>query len=74
APSKSGLFAATGGDRAFFLLVAGAGAALDVQAAGREVAALLRGKGGGSGRLFQGTAGSLDALPAALERLRARTG
>jgi len=74
APSKAGLFAATSSGRAFFLLAAGARAALDVQAAGREVAALLGGKGGGSGSLFQGTAGSLDALPAALERLRARTG
>ena len=74
APSKTGLFAATSGGQAFFLLAAGSEARLDVQAAGREIAALLGGKGGGSGRLFQGKAGSLDALPAALDRLRALAG
>jgi len=73
APSKAGLFVATTGGQIFFLLAAGAEAPLDVQAAGREVAALLGGKGGGSGRLFQGKAGSLDALPAVLARLRSLT-
>ena len=73
APSKAGLFVATTGGQTFFLLAAGAEAPLDVQAAGREVAALLGGKGGGSGRLFQGKAGSLDALPAVLARLRSLT-
>ncbi len=74
APSKAGLFASTSGGQAFFLLVAGPDASLDVPAAGREVAAILGGKGGGSGRLFQGKAGSLEALPYALERLRKLTG
>jgi len=74
APSKAGLFAATSGGQAFFLLVAGADARLDVQAAGREVAAILGGRGGGSGRLFQGRTESLEALPAALERLRVLAG
>ena len=74
APSKTGLFLATTGGQTFFLLAAGAEAPLDVQAAGREVAAILGGKGGGSGRLFQGKAGSPDAVPAALARLRNLTG
>jgi len=70
APAKAGLFAATDGPEAFFVLAAGDALSLDVQAAGREVAALLGGKGGGSGRLFQGKAASLDAFDAALSRLR----
>ena len=74
APSKAGLFASTSGGQAFFLLVAGPDSPLDVPAAGREIAAILGGKGGGSGRLFQGKAASLEALPAALERLRAIVG
>jgi Ser-tRNA(Ala) deacylase AlaX len=74
APSKAGLFAATDGSGAFFVLVAGDALALDVSAAGREVAALLGGKGGGSGRLYQGKAGSLTAFDAALARLRALAG
>lgn len=70
ARDKVALLASTDASGAFFLLVAGEDAALDVQTAGREIAALLGGRGGGSGRLFQGKAPSLDALPIALERLR----
>ncbi|MFI5181197.1 MAG: alanyl-tRNA editing protein [Thermoanaerobaculia bacterium] len=71
ARDKVALLTASDASGDCFLLVAGADSRLDVQAAGREVAAILGGKGGGSGRVFQGKAGSLGALPAALERLRA---
>ncbi len=74
APTKAGLFATTSGGQAFFLLAVGSGLSLDVAAAGRDVAAILGGKGGGSGRLFQGKARSLETLPAALERLRLLSG
>jgi alanyl-tRNA synthetase len=42
-----------------FLLVAGPDAAVDVRALGQRVAELLEGRGGGTGRVFQGRAGSL---------------
>jgi alanyl-tRNA synthetase len=74
APSKVGLFATTEGREALFVLAAGADVVVDVTAAGREVAALLGGKGGGSGRLFQGKAPSLGAFAEALSRLRDRVG
>jgi ribosomal protein S12 methylthiotransferase accessory factor YcaO len=35
-----------------------------------EIAALLDGRGGGSGRVFQGKAARLDARAAAVARLR----
>jgi Ser-tRNA(Ala) deacylase AlaX len=70
APSKIGLFTATEGHEAIFVLAAGAEVALDVTATGREVAELLGGKGGGSGRLFQGKAASLAGFDAAVGRLR----
>ena len=70
ARGKVALFASSDAAGAYFLLVAGPDASLDVPGAGREVAGILGGKGGGSGRLFQGKAGSLESLPAALQRLR----
>jgi alanyl-tRNA synthetase len=42
----------------------------DAQAIGREVAALLGGKGGGSGRVFQGKAGDLAGVARSVERLK----
>ena len=56
----------------FFVLVAGTGVALDVQAAGREIAEAMGGRGGGSGRTFQGKVSSLAAREAALARLLTR--
>ncbi len=70
APGKAALLTASEDDRAFFAVAAGAELPVDVAAAGREVAALLGGRGGGAGRVFQGKAGSLEARPAALARLR----
>ncbi|HQR67244.1 MAG TPA: alanyl-tRNA editing protein [Thermoanaerobaculia bacterium] len=49
APAKAGLFASTSGGQSFFHLVAGPDSPPDGAAAGREGAALLRGRGGGSG-------------------------
>ena len=70
APAKTALLTSTQGGQAFFVLCAGAEAAVDVPALGREAAALLGGKGGGSARLFQGKAGSLQARGELLTRLR----
>jgi Ser-tRNA(Ala) deacylase AlaX len=68
---KVALLTASAGEQQFFALVAGPGVAFDVQAAGREVAEILGGHGGGSGRTFQGKTGSLAGREAALTRLRA---
>jgi alanyl-tRNA synthetase len=51
-----------------FALAAGDGFG-DAQALGREVAALLGGKGGGSGRVFQGKVPDLTGVERALARL-----
>ncbi len=69
APGKSALFTAGGEAAGFFVLVAGEGVA-EVAALGRQVAALLDGRGGGSGRLFQGKAGSLARRAEALATFR----
>ncbi len=59
------LTAGTEGD-GFFVVVAGDRVGCDVQALGRQVAILLKGKGGGTGRIFQGRVTTLakrkDAL------------
>ncbi|BDU72048.1 alanyl-tRNA editing protein [Mesoterricola silvestris] len=65
APHKAVFFTSTLEGQHFFLLTAGEASALDVPARGRELAALLGGRGGGSGRLFQGKASTLEARGAA---------
>ena len=67
---KVALLTASAGGQQFFALVAGPDIAVDVQAAGREIAETLGGRGGGSGRTFQGKTGSLAAREAALARLK----
>ena len=67
--AKTVLLTGGGGEHGPFVVVAGEALPLDVQAAGREVAAILGGRGGGSGRTFQGKAGALSARDAALARL-----
>jgi alanyl-tRNA synthetase len=52
-----------------FALGAGEGFG-DAQALGRDVAALLGGKGGGSGRVFQGKAADLSGRSRAFDRLK----
>ncbi|MFI5166877.1 MAG: alanyl-tRNA editing protein [Thermoanaerobaculales bacterium] len=69
APDKAVLLTASSGEQGLFVLAASEALAIDVQALGREIAALLEGRGGGSGRLFQGKAGLLAARPQALARL-----
>ncbi|HQQ79146.1 MAG TPA: phosphoesterase, partial [Thermoanaerobaculia bacterium] len=68
--ARAALVTATAGGQHAFALGAGEGFG-DVQALGREVAALLGGKGGGSGRVFQGKAPALDGADRAAARLAA---
>jgi Ser-tRNA(Ala) deacylase AlaX len=70
APGKTVFLTATQGAQSFFLLASGDASPLDTAALGKEIAALLSARGGGSGRLFQGKAGSLEARPQAVARLR----
>jgi Ser-tRNA(Ala) deacylase AlaX len=74
APAKTALLTADGDSGACFVVAAGAAAGVDVLALGREVAAALGGRGGGSGRLAQGRAPSLAGRAEALRRLRAAAG
>jgi alanyl-tRNA synthetase len=67
--AKAVLLTGGGDEQGPFVVVAGEALPLDVQAAGREVAAILGGRGGGTGRTFQGKAGALSARDAALARL-----
>jgi alanyl-tRNA synthetase len=60
APDRVVLLTAGEGERGAFVLAAGDAATLDVGAVGRRVAELLGGRGGGSGRIFQGKAGDLS--------------
>ncbi len=68
AGERAALVTATKDGAHVFALGAGEGFG-DAQALGREVAALLGGKGGGSGRVFQGKAADLAGVGRALARL-----
>jgi alanyl-tRNA synthetase len=68
-PGKTVFFTATAAGQSFFLLASGDASPLDTAALGREIAVLLSARGGGSGRLFQGKAGSLEGRDQALARL-----
>ena len=59
APDRVVLVTAGDGEQGAFLLGAGERAAIDVPAAGRRIAELLGGRGGGSGHVFQGKAKDL---------------
>ena len=74
APARTALLTAGGEGACFFVLVLGEGGAADVQVLGREVAAALDGRGGGTGRTFQGKAASLAGRGAALAALRRSLG
>ncbi len=74
ASTKAALLTGGSGGQFVFAVVAGEGLTVDVQAAGRAVAAILGGRGGGSGRAFQGKAGSLSARDAALALLQELVG
>jgi alanyl-tRNA synthetase len=71
---KVALLTAGSGEKGFFAVVAGESIRLDVQAVGRKVAAILGGRGGGSGRLFQGKATTLSAREEALDHLKTLMG
>ncbi len=60
APDRIALLTAGEGERGAFLLAAGERAGADVPALGRKVAEVLGGRGGGSGRSFQGKAERLS--------------
>jgi len=71
AGSRIALLTAASDKGNFFVLAAGEECPLDVAVVGPEVAEILGGRGGGSGRFFQGKAGSLELREKALEILRA---
>jgi alanyl-tRNA synthetase len=70
ARERATLLTATRDGEHLFALAAGEGFPVDVPALGKEIAALLAGKGGGSGRVFQGKAADLSGRERALTRLR----
>jgi alanyl-tRNA synthetase len=74
APATTALLTAGGEGAGFFVLVLSEGGTADVQVLGREVAAALDSRGGGSGRTFQGKATSLAGRGAALAALRRSLG
>ena len=69
-----GLLTASGDKGDFFVLAAGEDSPVELGVVGAHVAELLDGRGGGSGRIFQGKAGSLDRRTAALALLRDEVG
>ncbi len=71
APDRLALLTAGMAEEGHFLLCAGEQVKLDLPAIGGEVAGTLAGRGGGSGRIFQGKAGALSRRTDALARLRA---
>ena len=58
------------GDQGAFLLCAGEAVTVDLPGAGRAAAEVLSGRGGGSGRIFQGKAAALSRRAEALARVR----
>ncbi len=73
-PTKAVFLTADAGGQGLFLLSAGEGSGLDVPVAGKAVAAILRAKGGGSGKSFQGKAPGLAARAEALAHLQTKEG
>jgi len=71
APERVALLTAGEEDRGVFLLCGGERATMDLAAAGRKVAEILGGRGGGSGRVFQGKASAISRRTDAISRLRA---
>jgi alanyl-tRNA synthetase len=71
APAKTAFLTATLGGQSYFLLASGEASPLDTSALGKEIAGLLSAKGGGSARLFQGKAASLEGRAEALAKLLA---
>ncbi len=74
APAGLALLTAGEADEGPFVLCAGEAVGLDLVQAGREIAAILDGRGGGSGRSFQGKAKALSRRSEAHDRLQALLG
>lgn len=74
APASAALLTAAGPKGIFFALTAGPESPLDVRGLGGRVAELLEGRGGGSGRLYQGKARSLAQRAEALAAIAAALG
>ena len=70
AGAKAALLTASRDGQHVFAVATGEGFPGDVPALGREIAAVLSGKGGGSGRVFQGKASGLEGREQALGLLR----
>ncbi len=70
APERAVFLTAGEGEEGAFLVAAGPDAEVDVTAAGRAVAEILAGRGGGSGRIFQGRATRLSLRGEASAALR----
>jgi alanyl-tRNA synthetase len=71
APDKCVLLTAGEGEQGAFVLSAGEQVQVDLVAAGRKVAEILGGRGGGAGRVFQGKVATLSHRNAALGYLSA---
>jgi Ser-tRNA(Ala) deacylase AlaX len=74
APDRAILLTCGETEEGAFLVGAGPDLELDVAAAGRSVAEALQGRGGGSGRIFQGRAAGLSGRTEAEALLRAALG
>ncbi len=70
APAKACLLTASGEKGAFFLIATGSDSPLEAGRIGPKVAEILDGRGGGSGAVFQGKAGSLERREEAVEIVR----
>jgi len=70
APDRLALLTAGEGEQGAFLLCIGENVTIDLPAAGRKVAEVFSGRGGGAGRIFQGKAASLSRRADALAHLR----
>ena len=74
APQKVSFLTATDGGQSFFVLGLGELLPLDLQKLGKEIASLLGGRGGGSGRVFQGKAPSLEGVEKVARLIEQATG
>jgi Ser-tRNA(Ala) deacylase AlaX len=74
APAKLALLTAGEGGGGAFVVAAGPSCGLEAAAVGPEVAAVIDGRGGGRGAVFQGKAGRLENREAALALLCDRHG
>ena len=69
APDRRALLTSDGKDGAIFVVMAGESSGLNLDEAGPQVAAVLGGRGGGRGTIFQGKAESLENRDQALRIL-----